>query len=297
MARTARGRRLRDRRVLRLVRQAALLGRRGHDLGHARRGIVVGLLVLALPAAAAAKLTGTSSANAVFTLDSDGELEVLERLAVQADQPTPATWQITMHRGELFAQPSLVVDGGRYRPGDGKRPGTFRISRGSRGVRFDWLQPRGAHVVRLVYRLASFGTAYTDVVDLHVPLWESGWPVGVGMLAARLKLPRVPRRHAIVWLEPHAENAHVSTAGRAIRVQKGRIGGGDSLTLRAVLPRSLLSAVDGLNVDKGPGLEKILAGRRSGGRAWWPWMLAAGVVAVLSAAVLGRARWRRPLPR
>ena len=77
-----------------------------------------------------------------------------------------------MQRGELFAQPSLVVDGRRYRAGDGKRPGTFRISRGTRGIRFDWLQPGGAHSVRLGYRLALFGTAYTDVVDLGVPVWE-----------------------------------------------------------------------------------------------------------------------------
>jgi hypothetical protein len=70
-------------------------------------------------------------------------LEVLERLSVKADQPTPTTWQITMHRGELFAQPSLVVDGRSYRPGDGGQPGTFRISHGTHGIRFDWLQPDG----------------------------------------------------------------------------------------------------------------------------------------------------------
>jgi hypothetical protein len=28
---------------------------------------------------------------------------MLERLSVKANQPTPTTWQITMHRGELFA--------------------------------------------------------------------------------------------------------------------------------------------------------------------------------------------------
>ena len=132
-----------------------------------------------MPAAAAAKLTQVPSAHAVFTLDPDGVLEVLEQLNVGADDPTPATWQVTMQRGELFAQPSLVVDEQRYTPGDGKRPGTFRISRGTRGVRFDWLQPEGVHSVRLAYRLALFGTAYSDVVDLRVPVWERGWPVPV----------------------------------------------------------------------------------------------------------------------
>jgi Predicted membrane protein (DUF2207) len=266
-------------------------------LGRARLGVAAALVALALPSSAAAEITRTPAVRAVFTLERNGVLDVLERLSVAADAPTPTTWQITMQRGELFAQPSLFVDGRRYRPGDGKRPGTFRISRGSRGVRFDWLQPPGTHTVRLGYRLALFGTAYTDVVDLHVPLWESGWPVEVGALSAALELPRVPRRNAIVWLEPR-RTADLSTTGRAIRVRTGDIGAGESLTLRAVLPRSVVSAADGLNVETKAGLAKILAERRSNRRTWWPWIVAASAVAVLSAAVVLRtARSRRPPPR
>jgi len=267
-------------------------------MGRARGALIAAVAALALPASAAADITGTPAVRGVFTLERNGVLGVLERLNVEGDAPTPATWQITMQRGELFAQPSLYVDGRRYRPGDPKRPGTFKISRGSRGVRFDWLQPRGAHTVRLAYRLALFGTAYTDVVDLHVPLWESGWPVAVGALSAALALPRVPRSHAIVWLEPRRTDTHVSTSGRAIRVQTRDIGAGDSLTLRAVLPRSVLSAADGLNVDRKPGLAKVLADRRSNGRMWWPWILGAAALLVVSAAVVLRtARSRPPLPR
>ena len=147
---------------------------------------------LALASPAAADITATPDARAVFTLERNGVLGVLERVTVAADAPSAATWQVTMQRGELFAQPSLFVDGRRYHPGDGKRPGTFRISRGSRGVRFDWLQPPGTRPARLGYRLALFGTAYTDVVDLRVPVWES-WPTPVGKLTAALKLPRVPK--------------------------------------------------------------------------------------------------------
>ena len=259
--------------------------------------LAVAAAALALAGPAAAEIDATPAVRAAFTLEQNGVLDVLERLSVTAGTPTAATWQVTMQRGELFAQPRLFVDGRRYRPGDGKNPGTFRISRGARGVRFDWLQPSGVHAVRLAYRLALFGTAYTDAVDLHVPLWESGWPVDVGVLRAALNLPRVPRRRAVVWLEPRSETADVSTGGRAIRVQTRDIGARDSLTLRVVLPRSVLSAADGLNVDNGPGLDKILAERRARGRAWWPWMLALGLLAVLSAVVLGRARLRRPLPR
>ena len=266
-------------------------------MARARLGLAAAVAVLALPAPAAAELTGTPAVRAVFTLERNGVLDVLERMRVAADAPTRSTWQITMQRGELFAQPSLYVDGRRYWPGEPKRPGRFRISRGSRGVRFDWLQPQGAHSVRLGYRLALFGTAYSDVVDLHVPLWESGWPVDVDVLAAALELPRVPRRKAIVWLEPRTD-AEVSTSGRAIRVRTRDIARGDALTLRTVLPRSVLGAADGLNVVPKPGLAQVLAERRSNGRTWWPWVVAAVAVALVSAAVVLRtARSRRPLPR
>jgi hypothetical protein len=262
------------------------------------RTALVLTVALALASPAAAEITATPSVRAIFTLERNGVLAVLERMTVAADAPTGATWQVTMQRGELFAQPSLFVDGRRYRPGDGKHPGTFRISRGSRGVRFDWLQPRGTHTARLGYRLALFGTAYTDAVDLHVPVWESGWPVAVGRLGAALELPRVPRRHAIVWLEPRAENADVTTAGRSIRLQTRGIGAGDPLTLRAVLPPSVLSATDGLNVENKPGLAQVLAEREPSGRSWWPWAVAAAAVALLSLAVVLRTtRSRRPLPR
>jgi len=71
-----------------------------------------------------------------------------------------------------------------------------------------------------------------------------------------------------------------------------------SVTLRSVLQRSALPAVDGLNLEQRPGLATVLAERDSGGRAWWPWAAGAAAIAALSAVVVLRtARSRRPLPR
>jgi hypothetical protein len=266
-------------------------------LGRARAGVAVALLALALPAAAGAKLTGVPTAHAVFTLDPDGVLEVLEQMNVHADGPTATTWQVTMQRGELFAQPSLVVDEQRYRPGDGKRPGTFLISRGTRGVRFDWLQPEGMHSVRLAYRLALFGTAYTDVVDLRVPVWEREWPVPVRELTAALKLPRVPRGRVIVWVEPESLDTAITTSGPQIRLRSRDVQAHTAVTLHAVLPRNVLSAFDGVNVEPKPGLEKILAERGGGSRAWWPWVVGGAIALAVSGAALGTARSRRLRPR
>jgi len=250
-----------------------------------------------LPASGDAKVVAVPSAQAVFTLQSDGVLGVLEHLSVRADAPTASTWQVTMQRGELFAQPSLVVDERRYRPGDGRQAGTFRISRGTRGIRFDWREPDGVHSVRLGYRLALFGTAYTDVVDLRVPVWERAWPVPVHRLTAALNLPRVPRGRVIVWVEPRTEGTIVATSRRQIRVRAREVEADTPLTLRAVLPRNVLSSVDGVNVKEKPGLAAILAERDGGDRRWWPWALAAGVVLAVSAVALRTARLRLPRRR
>jgi hypothetical protein len=266
-------------------------------LDRTRAGIAVALLALVLPAPVAAKLTQVPAAHAVLTLDPDGVLQVLEQLNVRADGPTASTWQVTMQRGELFAQPYLLVDEHRYRPGDGKRPGTFLISRGTRGIRFDWLQPEGMHSVRIAYRLALFGTAYSDVVDLRVPVWEREWPVPVRELTAALKLPRVPRGQAIVWIEPESLATAITTSRAQIRLRSLDVPAHTAVTLRAVLPRNVLSAFDGVNVEKKPGLEKILAERRGGSRTWWPWVVGGAIVLALSGVALGTARSRRPRPR
>jgi hypothetical protein len=202
-----------------------------------------------------------------------------------------------MHRGELFAQPSLVVDGRRYRAGDGSRPGIFRISRGTRGIRFDWLQPGGAHSVRLGYRVALFGTVYTDVVDLRVPVWEGEWPVPVRDFTTALHLSHVQGGRIIVWGEPRSQETTITTSRTQIRPATRNVDAETPLTLRAVLPRNVLTSVDGVNVEPKPGLAAILTSGAGDDRAWWPWTLAAVAAIALSAVVFRTARSRLPLRR
>jgi len=266
-------------------------------LGRARPGLAAALVTLAVAAPARAALTEPASVQTVVTIESNGVLDVLERVSVHADGPTATTWQVTMQRGELFAQPSLVVDGSRYRAGDGKRPRTFLISRGKSGIRFDWLQPGGAHSVRLAYRLALVGTAYTDVVDLRVPVWERDWPVPVRELTAALKLPKPPRGRVIVWVEQESLEATVARSGDRISLRTRNVDAGDPVTLHTVVPRNVLSSFEGVAVKTKPGLDAILDARRGNDPAWWPWALAAAAVLAVSAVAFRTARSRRPLRR
>ena len=249
-----------------------------------------------LPAQAAAELAEAPSAHVIVTLERDGVIDVLEQVNVRADGPTAAAYEITMRRGELFAQPSVFVNDRRFRAGDGKHAGTFRISRGTRGIRYDWPQPAGPGSVRLGYRLALLGTAYTDVVDLRVPVWERDWEVPVRELTAALKLPRAAHGRVFTWVEPESLDATVTKTRQNVRMRTRDVAARTGVTLHVVFPRNVLSSFGAVKVQTKPGLATVLAERRGEKRAWWPWAVAAAIALAVSAVALRTVRSRRPPP-
>jgi hypothetical protein len=235
------------------------------------------------------------SAHVLVTLESNGVLDVLEQVNVRADGPTAAAYEITMRRGELFAQPSIVVNDRRFRAGDGKQAGTFLISRGSRGIRYDWRQPAGPGSVRLGYRLALLGTAYTDVVDLRVPVWERDWEVPVRELTAALKLPRAAHGRVFTWVEPESLDVTITKTRRDVQMRTHDVPARTGVTLRVVFPRKVLSSFSAVNVQAKPGLAGVLADQSDeSGHAWWLWGLAAAIALAVSAVALRTVRSLRP---
>jgi hypothetical protein len=272
------------------------LGRAGAAIAAALLGLA--LLPSALFPSAWAEVTDVRAAHVVATLEPDGVLDLLHRLDVAAGAPPDTEWEVTMRQGELFAEPSLHVNGRRYVAGDGRRAGTFRISRGTRGVRFEWPQPPGPGGVRMAYRLALLGTAYSDVVDLRVPVWDGNWPVDIRELTAVLRLPRSPHGRVFAWIEPGSRAATIARTGRDVRLRMRDLPGDDAVTLHVVFPRSVLSSSSGVTVEERKGLASILADRRGDESVpWWTWALAGALVLVVSVAALRTARRRRPRPR
>ena len=78
---------IRGRGVLRVVRPASLLERRGHDLG--RLAVLTALAALALPATAAAASAALTvpAAHVRFTLEPNGVVDVLEEIELRAKGP------------------------------------------------------------------------------------------------------------------------------------------------------------------------------------------------------------------
>jgi len=268
-------------------------------LGLSRTALTAILVAFASAFSAQAASLTLPRAQVHVTLEPNGVIDMLERLTVDSPTPLVGTREIGMQRGDLFAAPSIVVDGRRFRAGDGRRAGTFRISRGTRGVRIEWREPRGLREVRIGYRLAERPIVYRDVVDLRIALWERDWPVPVGVLTASLHLPRSSPAKVRVWLQPSSIHASVSRNRRGVRVRARNVDG--PLELRAVFPRSVLMSTAGARRKAGLGLRAILAEERGhhGGSTWWIW-LAVTLVAAGAAATGGalrKARSRRPSQR
>jgi hypothetical protein len=266
-------------------------------LGHLARLTVITAAYLS--AAAPAHAVTIPAAHVFVTLEPDGEVYVLEDVQLRTGRPFQARREVSMQQGELFAEPSVVVNGRPFHGGDGRTPGTFRVARGSRGIQLEWTQPAGASSVRLGYRLALLGTAYTDVVDVDVPVWEPDWPAGPAALTAVARLPRPARGRVYAWADPGSLASTVTTSLRGARLAASNVPGGKRVTFDVVFPRSVLSSVAGTNVKGKPGLKAVLARRDSAGRTWWPWIAAgtAAVVLLVSAFALRTARRRRPQPR
>jgi hypothetical protein len=259
---------------------------------------LIAAAALAFAPSALASSPNISAAHVVLTVEPNGVIDVLEDVTLAAPAAYTAAQEVSMHAGELFAEPSVVVDDRVLHSADRPSDTTFLISRGTRGVRISWRQPAGTSTVRLGYRLALLGTAYDDVVDMDVPLWESDWPGRVALLTGFFRLPRASLGTVRAWVEGTYSGGMLSRSQGDVRVRVHDIPAKRGLRLHVVFPRTVLTGVEGVVVKHGDGLAAILAARNRRAAANWWWWTAGVVLAVgLSAALLRTARSRRQARR
>jgi hypothetical protein len=255
-------------------------------------------VALALAPSALASSPNISAAHVVLTIEPNGVVDVLEDVTLAAPAAYTAAQEVSMHAGELFAEPSVVVDDRKLHSADRPSATTFLISRGTRGVRISWRQPAGTSTVRLGYRLALLGTAYDDVVDMDVPLWEKDWPGRVALLTGFFRLPRASIGTVRAWVEGTYAGGTLSRSQRDVRVRVQDIPPKRSLQLHVVFPRTVLTGTEGVVVKHGDGLAAILAARnRHAPASWWWWTAGIALALGLSVALLRTARSRRQAQR
>jgi hypothetical protein len=250
-------------------------------------------MVLAVPATAAAANVTLERARVNLTVEPNGTVDVSEQRLIRAAAEYTATVDVLMRLGELFAGPGVIVGGRSFHAGDARAATTFLVSRGTKGIRIAWREPSGTHNASLSYRFALRGIAYRDVVDLRLVLWNAG--AALRRLDATLILPRTPRGRVYAWLDPKSSTATVTTARRRVRVHARNLSANESLALRIVFPRAVLTSTSGMIVRPKAGLRQILADQRRGPtHRNWPAIVAGFVVAgaLIATALLYRSRRR-----
>jgi hypothetical protein len=245
-------------------------------------GRALAVVLLALAFCATAGAANIPTANVVLNVEPNGVLGVLEHVVLASPTSYAASQEVSMRAGELFAQPSVVIDERPLRAGSRPTRDTFTVSRGRRGVRISWLQPAGSHDLRIGYRLALLATAYNDVVDLDAPLWEQDWPGDVATLTGFLQLPRASLGPVRAWVNGTYRGGTLARSRSDVRVRLHDVPAKKGVRLHVVFSRTVLSGTEGAVVRPGAGLAKILADRNrsSTSRTWW-WALAGAVLVIL----------------
>lgn len=252
-------------------------------------------MAVAVPATAAAENVTVERARVTLTVEPNGIVEVSEQRLIRAAAPYTAAVIVLMRQGELFAEPAVAVGSRSFRAGDGRADNTFLVSKGSKGIRISWRQPRGTSSASLGYRLALRGIAYRDVVDLRVVVWNGDSGTSLQRLDATLVLPRTPHGPVYAWLDPTSAAATVRKAGKRIHVRARNLSANESLALRVAFPRAVLASTEGTVVRPQAGLRSILADQRRAPSHRTGTSIVAGVAlaaALIVAALIYRSRRR-----
>ena len=239
-----------------------------------RRALAALVLVVLLAAPADALADSFTLPHAAVTtrLERSGAVDVTEQITYSfhgsfsgayRDIPLPAAAQ---------ASDVWVAEGSsRYTPGASTILGSFgvagtfgaeRIS--YQGLRIVW-HYRASNEDRTFtvhYRLAGVVRRHPDVVDIQQQVWGDQWKQGLGSLSVRLILPgRTPTGPTYrSWVDPGFRSHTIAQQPGGVEATVKAIDPGSAVTLRTIVPSSLLDAgaPDALHVDT-PGLPQIAA--------------------------------------
>ena len=186
---------------------------------------------------------------------------------------TGAFREIPLREGETISEVGVSDGETSYKPGASAEvpsegaPGTFGTKETDKGLRIVWHYQASNETrsFRIHYRLRGVATAYDDVVDVNLKIWGDEWETGLGRLTGTLHAPGEIER---AWGHPVSVRGDVTLDGRRATLRALDIPAGQFVELRALVPRRFFTSTDGMKVEEGLGLEKIVAEERADAAAY-----------------------------
>ena len=230
------------------------------------------VVALALPASALADSFTLPHAAVTTRLEPSGAIDVTEQITFSfsgffsgayRDIPLPATAKVS----DVW-----VAEGAkRYAPG---APTTLGSSGADGSFGAELIQGQGLRVVwhyqasnedrtfTVHYHLTGVVQRHPDVVDIRQQVWGDQWKQSLGSLDVRLILPGQAPSGASFrsWVDPAFREHRLTQQPNGVIASVTNVSPGSAVTLRTLVPSSLLDAAapDAVHIDK-PGLAQIAA--------------------------------------
>ena len=280
--------------------------------------LALSLVALAVaPASALADRSfSVSQASVDVTLARTGEVLVRENLTFSFDgfftgayRDIPLAHGVTAHDIDVSEGGHLYDRGGDTALGSIDRAGTFGIAYLPQGLRIVWhyRQDGGQRTFTLRYRLRGVVIAHRDAVEVAPQVWGSQWKSGLGMLTASVRAAgALPGTRG--WIEPAWLDHRLEVRRGEVRAAVDDVPAHRSVILRVLYPPAALApgAPYAVHVDDDVLAATIAREQAAAARAArdkrqledtlhhpWAWVLAAFLLAVVPAGMLGGVGYAR----
>ncbi len=210
---------------------------------------------------------------------SDGALSVSEKITFDFHGSFSGAYRdIPLGDDETFENIGVREGADDFTPGASTElgsfglPGTFgavatRDDQGRKIARIVWHysasdEPR---TFQITYRIRGLTRVHRDAVDVFWQVWGDNWKGSLDRLDATLTLPpNVPEGSERIWGHPGSVQGTVTRQGRRIVLAAAGIPREQFVELRALLPRSALSASPtAARVDDEVAFDKIVAAEQA----------------------------------
>jgi uncharacterized membrane protein YgcG len=267
--------------------------------------------VLAAPASALAdKSFAVSQAAVNVTVARSGEVLMREDLTFSFNGSFTGAYRDIPLAPDVTARDVEVSEGGvRYSPGgatalhSSDAPGRFGSVRMRQGLRIVWhyQQDSGQRTFTLRYRLRGVVIAHDDAVEVAPQVWGKQWQNGLGLLTANVRAAgALPGTRG--WIEPAWLDHRLTVRRGEVLTAVDNVPAQRSVTLRVLYPPSALAPrapyARHVHDDILPATiarEQAAADRAARDKQQledtlhhpWAWILAAFVLAIVPAGILG----------